>query len=156
MLNLSVPQDVFKFFASDPIGLMLTVLTADTPASPIFESLDRFLRSIPEDVVADTCRDKEFQSFWAGSKDVDRTARVWIAERFLSDEIARQRLILLRNEHGSQRPTPYSEPALADLTVDEEGMVPLSSFEFDGSRLIRNGYAFTVFVRLLPRIPLTG
>jgi hypothetical protein len=145
MLHLSVPEDVFNFFAADPVGPMGTILTADEIESPIFLSLDRFLKSIPSDIVADTRRNKEFLFFWEKAVDVDRMARIWVAERFLSDEIARRRLFLLRNENSCTRPAPYSEPALADLAVDEEGLVPLSSFTFDGSRLIRNGYAFTVF-----------
>jgi len=146
MLNLSVPEDVFRFFASDPVGPMATVLRAASNSTcPIFESLDLFLRSIPQDVVADTCCNREFQFFWKEARDIDRMARVWIAERFLSDEIARQRLFFLRDQDRSLRSTPYEQPALADVEVDDEGLVPLSSFKFDGSRLIHNGYAFTIF-----------
>ena len=42
----------------------------------------------------------------------------------------------------SDRPRPYGEPALADLTPDAEHLVPLCEFEFDGCRLVRNGHAF--------------
>jgi hypothetical protein len=147
MLNLSVPEDVFGFFASDLVGPMATILrAASNPTCPIFESLDLFLRSIPQDVVVDTCRNREFQFFWKEARDIDRMARVWIAERFLSDEIARQRLLFLRDQDRSLCSTPYEQPALADVEVDDEGLVPLSSFKFDGSRLIHSGYAFTIFL----------
>jgi hypothetical protein len=146
MLSLSVPEDVFSFFASDPAGPMSTVLTASSkPESPIFNSLDRFIRSIPGEVVAETCSNQQFQFFWEGAKDIDRMARVWIVERFLSDEIARRRLVILRNLDRCLRPAPYDHPALTDIVVDEEGLVPLSSLGGRGARLTHNGFAFTIF-----------
>lgn len=146
MLKLSVPDEVFKFFASDPAGPMLELLNAVSKTdSPIFTSLDSFLKSIPQDVVMDTCHNKEFQSFWEGAKDIDRMARVWIGERFLADEIARRRLLLLCSQEQCLRPAPYDHEALVDITVDDEGLVPLSAFTFDGSRLLRSGHAFSIF-----------
>jgi hypothetical protein len=146
MLSLPVAEEVFNFLASDPAGPMASVLTAaHKPESPIFDSLNLFLTSIPKDVVAETCRDQNFKFCWNQAKDIDRMARIWIAERFLSDEIARRRLVALRNEDHSLRPAPYDHPALTDVAVDDEGLVPLSSFELDGSRLIHNGFAFTIF-----------
>lgn len=125
---------------------MATVLTAaSNSGSPIFSSLAHFLRSIPEEAVANTRHSEEFKFFWAGAKDIDRMARIWIAERFLSEEIARRRLSVLRNEDQGKLPAPYGHAALVDLAVDEDGMVPLSQFDFDGSRFLRNGYAFTIF-----------
>jgi hypothetical protein len=62
----------------------------------------------------------------------------------LWDEIPRRKLKLLCAERGAIRPRPYDLPALADLEPADDHLVPLSAFQFDGSRLIRNGYAFTV------------
>jgi hypothetical protein len=146
MHSLLVPEDVFAFFASDPVGPMSSVLsTADNHGSGIFDSFDRFLKSIPDDMVGEARADGQFQWFWKAAADIDRMARIWIAERYLSFEIARRRLAVLRSDTQGQRLPPYNQPSTSDLEVDEEGMVRLSEFEFDGSRLIRNGYAFTVF-----------
>lgn len=85
-----------------------------------------------------------FQHLLDGSVDTDRAARVWIAERCLSNEIAQRKLVLVRSGARKRRPAPYDLSILADLPVDADHLVPLSAFQFDGSRLLRNGYAFSV------------
>ena len=70
--------------------------------------------------------------------------RIWVAEQSLSKGIAAYRLSVLRQDSESDRPRPYDHPALEDLTPDTEHLVPLREFDFDGSRLLRNGHAFLV------------
>jgi hypothetical protein len=76
--------------------------------------------------------------------DPDRLARIWFAERFLIDHISERRLERIREAGESLLPAPYCTAALSDVSVDSEGLVRLPDFSFDGSRLIRNQFAFTV------------
>jgi hypothetical protein len=140
-----IPVDVFEFFASDPTGPYSNLRrVAYDSSSKIHSSLDSFLEEIPADIVEQTQRDSQFQWFWGSALNADREARIWIAERFVSQEISRRRIELLREEYAEDRPQPYSIEALNDVRVDDEHMVSLSEFEFDGSRLLRNRYAFTI------------
>ena len=86
--------------------------------------------------------DYEFQFFNAGAEDRDRAARTWIAERLVDEGISRLRFATLREDSTQPRPRPYEAQPLADLPVDTDGLVSLSHFSFDGSRLLRNGHAF--------------
>lgn len=140
-----IPDDVFEFFASDPDGPHTSLRrVADDPRSKVHSSLNCFLEEIPPGAVELTRKDPQFLWFWDKAANIDREARIWIAERLFTREISHSRIQLLTKESAAPRPRPYSTPALADLDVDHEHLVRLSDFEFDGSRLLRNGYAFTI------------
>jgi len=144
-LNLAIPENVFDFFAADPFGPMLTLSrAADDADSLIHSQLNLFLETIPSEAVSMACKDSQFLWFCNKAASVDREARIWIAERLILREVSRRRIQLLREGCEGRRPRPYGIPALADLNIDEEHLVPLSEFQFDGSRLLRNGHAFTV------------
>ena len=100
------------------------------------------MAGIDEDQVADARDDPKVRWFDSKEENLDRQARICVAERMLVRGIAARRLEVLRQESSSNRPQPYDQPALADLTPDDEHLVPLREFEFDGSRLLRNGHAF--------------
>ena len=145
-IGIPVPDDIFRHFASDPIGPMLTVSrVVQDPTCSINSALNSFLDNIPSEAIATTYDDLSFSSFWNGDAHLERRARIWIAERVIAKEISRRRIQLFQNQTQSDRPDPYRLPALADLEVDDEQLVKLSEFKFDGSRLLRNGHAFTPF-----------
>ena len=100
------------------------------------------MSSIASETVTATQLDRGFQWLKSGSPNPDRAARIWVAGRLLSKGIAAHRIHVLRQDSKSDRARPYDHPALQDLTPDEEQLVPLREFEFDGSRLNRNGHAF--------------
>jgi hypothetical protein len=56
------------------------------------------------------------------------------------------------SKSATERPKPYDHPVLNNLTVDAEGLVPLSSFKICGDALCCNGYAFFI----LPAVPATN
>lgn len=142
-ISPDVLDEVVAFFASNPIGPRLSLSReAADPRSPIYEQLNAFLLALPAADVAATRADRLFQFFTDRTSNIDRAARVWLAERRLADEIPRRKLQLLRLEARAERPRPYDVAALANLTVDKDHLVSLSAFEFDGARLLRNGYAF--------------
>jgi hypothetical protein len=140
-----IPHEILAFFEADPIGPILSVARHVTdPTSPIHAELNTFLSAIPKANVLKTCDDARFRFFAEGTSDRDRAARIWIAERLLADEIPRRKLRTLHQEVSLLRPRPYNLPALTDLEVDEDHLVALSEFEFDGARLLRDGYAFLI------------
>ena len=98
--------------------------------------------NIDADRVAVVCQDPTFQLLTPDKGDNDREARIWAGAEILSHAIAVRRWEVLLEDSLSDRPPPYDDPALADLTPDDEHLVPLREFEFDGSRLVRNGHAF--------------
>lgn len=138
-----IPDAVVDHFAADPIGPVLNFArAADDANSPVHSAIEEFLAGVDDDQVADAREDPNFQWFASKEKNLDRQARIWVAERMLACGIASRRLEVLRQASISNPPRPYDEPALADLTPDDEHLVPLREFEYDGSRLIRNGHAF--------------
>lgn len=141
----AVPHDVIAFFASDPTGPLLAVPdAAQDPDSPVYESLNSFLDAIPLEAIEGALEDPYFRFLASRDKDSGREARILFAQRLLMREIPRRRNETLRTEVSLNRPSPYNVPALLDLDVDPQHLVPLSAFKFDGSRLLRNGHAFTV------------
>ena len=139
----NIPKAVFDYFAADPTGPLWKVgSVADDPSSAIYSEVEELLSRIDLGEVAQTRDGAEFQHLARNNKNPDREARIWIAERLLFRSIASRRIDALRD--NARRPSPYDQPALVDLAPDEEGLVPLREFEFDGSRLLRNGHAFLV------------
>lgn len=145
-----IPDAVFRFFASDPAGPMLTFdREVSDPHDALREPLEAFLASFGADDVAAVQAQTDFHFFSGHRPDKDRAARVWLGERFLATEIARCRLEAIREDSHAARPRPYELSALEDLPVGDDHLVPLSAFSFDGARLLRNEFAFLV-------LPTTG
>jgi hypothetical protein len=91
--------------------------------------------------VAHALSDPQFEIYsGSNTRPREQDAREWLAIRLIDIEIAKRRLLELTSR--IPRPHPYDLPQLCDLRVDDEGLVPLSAFEFDGSALERNGRAF--------------
>ena len=140
---MSIPAAVLHHFAGDPVGPMYTLEEeARNADSTIYSEINDFLSSIDAAEVAETQRHPAFRNLHSSATDFDRAARVWIAWQALCRAIAAYRLDVLRHDSWSGRHRPYDHPALADLTPDEEQLLPLRHFTFDGARLLRNGHAF--------------
>lgn len=145
VMNILIPDKVFDYFAADPVGPMLTFRpTLEDVDCVIRAEVNTFLESIPADALAAVRQEPWFEDSMTEGGGTDREARILLAERILSDEISRRRLRLIREQRDDPRPLPYKIPPLADLDVDSEHLVRLSDFDFDGSRLLRKGWAFTV------------
>ena len=82
------------------------------------------------------------------SRDRDERAKLHVLSRIVEQELHQRRLAEISNGTNS-RPKPYDHLALLDVTVDAEGLVPLSEFKIDGDALCCKGHAFFV----LPAIP---
>ena len=141
--SVSIPAPVVRHFASDPVGPMYTLKKeAASPNSPVYSEIHEILSSIDATAIADTLRDPTFQHLYPPTIDRDQAARVWIAWKTLDRAIGAYRLDALCRDSRSGRPRLYSHPALKDLTPDDEHLLPLRHFAFDGSRLLRHGHAF--------------
>lgn len=144
-MALVVPDEVFDFFASNPAAPVLTVAREVSDlVSPIRAQLEAFLSAFDSSDVAAARSDPQCQFVADRTVGADRAARAWLAERTLTFEIPRRRLQALRDDALVARPRPYGLPALEDLEIADDHLVSLSNFEFDGARLIRNGFAFLV------------
>jgi len=144
-MALVIPDEVFDFFASNPAAPALTVAhEVSNLASPIRVHLEAFLCAFDASDVAAAGSDPECQFIADRTVGPDRAARAWLAERTLTFEIPRRRLQVLRDDALAARPRPYGLPALEDLEIADDHLVSLLDFDFDGARLIRNGFAFLV------------
>ena len=114
------------------------------PDCPVYSEIHEFLSSFDAKAVAETRRDRSFQRLRSPTIDPDWAARIWIATEPLRHAIEAYRLDVLRQDSSCDRPRPYCHPALKDLVPDEEHLLPLHHFTFDGARLLRNGHAFLV------------
>ena len=144
-MRLPVSTAVFDHFSRNPEGPLWNVGRAlsDAP-SDVIHGLRSLLDAIPLDEVDEAQKDRLFRHVGNVGANSDHAARVWIAERYLSREIASRKLALLRSEHLTPRPAPYDLPPLRDLPIDQDHLVPISAFQFDGSRLLRKGFAFSL------------
>jgi hypothetical protein len=103
--------------------------------------LSQFLASLPPEVVEATYADSMFVALHGKNENL---ARVWFTERLLIEEAARRRLRSLAEVTPPAKAMPYSADCLRDVSVDNEFMVRLADFEYNGSTLAANGFSFTV------------
>ena len=140
---MQIPSDVLEAFASDPIGGDHLLYELSRSASPLAERLRTYIQGF-SNVDLDFVRsDSTFKGLYGDSKNVEELARFWLAEKRITNEICHRRLIALVGS-GQERPSPYGLAPVRDIELDSEDLVPLSKFEFDGARLIRNKHAFTI------------
>jgi hypothetical protein len=119
---------------------------AEDPNHPLAGALDAQLSLVDDKTLQAVMADARFRSFWRRlpDRELDRRARAWAVTQALSLEIPRRRLESLSNASGVQRPPPYDHPAVADLDISPDLLVPMAQFELEASVLIRNGHAFSV------------
>jgi hypothetical protein len=155
--DLHVPEEMFATFAADPTGVLDKIARiANDPQSPLHESVNRFLATIPRAAVAETCADTVFRGFYGSVQNPDRLARIWFAERLLIDHIYERRLERIREAGGNLRPAPYSTAALSDVLVDSEGLVRLSILVLMDLGSSETSLPLPCSPRRVLRIPLTG
>jgi hypothetical protein len=140
----TIPDDVFAYFASNPIGATIEVPRVLNGAdTPVARSLNRYLAGLSEDLIAETLSDRRFLFFHSGAPDLVVAAKAWWVGYELMAEIDRRRANILCAAPPNQQP-PYGTHALLHADVDSEGLVALKQFTRDGARLLRQHYAFTV------------
>lgn len=142
-----VLREVFNYFVADPIGPLLNLhrVAADSE-NPISYLIAEQLTLFDRDSIEAVKADRQFQFFSDTSEgaDLDREAGLWLLNRLLMKGIPETRLKVLIDSLERERPLPYEHPAVADLELDSDCMVPLSSFQVKAGSLVRADTGFTI------------
>lgn len=119
-------------------------LAAHQREHPAHDATQSQLRTLWPEVVDFAASTYEFRkrAIRDRSEDADFEARIWALVEALRWEIPRRRLALLTSD--CRGPGAVIR-ALEGVPIAEDGLVELSGFTWDGSRLIRNGHAFMLF-----------
>jgi len=137
-LNLVVPEALIADFASDPLSQYnKLLLCSDDNSWPLHKELNRFLNDLPESAIEMAYSDENFLALYGRD---ERMARIRFTEELMCDEVSRRRLRRLAQPDAGT--LPYSHPALGSTSVDDEDMVRLSEFNYNGSCLTINGFSF--------------
>jgi hypothetical protein len=142
---VDIPERLFQHFASDPGGLLYSledVLEEDD--EHLAADLVTVMAQVPSTALEKLSEDEAFNAFHAGKSVHSDEGRLWVIRTILWTRIVERRAKLLYDQEFAARPAPYHLPALDDLSPDADRLVPLGSFEGDGARLVRNGWAFYV------------
>ena len=141
-----VDQQLLGVFARsyDPPYWVIEDLLETGPAS-VRAAISAALSEVPVTRIEEMSGDARANAkIMFGDHDHDLQARLFLVSRDMGGALERARLAALTHGQRQRRPTPYEHPALAGLEVDEEGLVPLNSFELSGDALCVNGHAFFV------------
>jgi hypothetical protein len=144
-----IMKEVFSYFASDPIGPMLNLeRVAEESENPISSKITEQLALFDTSTIDRVKEDKQFRFFCGPSEgaDLDRKARLWALKQLLIEGIPEARLRALIDSCGMKRPPPYEHSAVANLQLDPDCMVPLSSFRVRAGALMREETGFTVLL----------
>ncbi len=138
---------VLEYFAADAFGPIFAVRDAaedqDHPLRELLrEQLDSFEQARIESIRADPLF--LFHHTHLHSAELDAAARQWYLIELLNTAIpARRRELLISDE--ADRPAPYEHPALRDLPLTDEHLVPLQEFVVcRNGALVRSGFAFSL------------
>jgi len=148
-MDTSIPplSEIFRYFASDPIGPLLNLeRVAEEAENPISSIIDKQLALFDVPTIDRVKEDKQFRLFCGSveGSELDRRARLWILKQLLIKSIPEARLRALIDTSGVKRPPPYEHPDVADLQLDPDYMVSLNSFRVRAGVLLRHETGFTV------------
>lgn len=149
MNSFPLIESVFSFFAADYGHGLLNLPAIRETEVAIGDDLSRQLTLIPEREIASALADSHFTFFWHRKEEDDASviklrAAKWVLAQRLSHEIPARRIALLATQDKMARPTPYQHPALADIPLSPDYLVPITEFDVHDGLLVRNGFAFSV------------
>jgi hypothetical protein len=141
-LKMDIPETLVADCAADPMSPYGKVLMVSKDrTSPLNLELTAFLAGLPSEEIEAAYADSAFAGLYDKNENL---ARVWIAERLLIEEAARRRLRSLADISSPAEAMPYTADCVRGVRVDDECMVRLAAFEYNGSTLATNGFSFTV------------
>jgi hypothetical protein len=147
MTQIWIAEEVEKYFAASPIGPLLELShVARDDDHHISRAVKESLAQIPSEMVTQIIIDTKFHSLYGhlGQTEQESFAREWAIIEELNGRIRRHRMAhLISRRNLDHRPAPYDEPALADVVMSEDELVPLSQFKVEEGVLVRNGRAYT-------------
>jgi hypothetical protein len=145
-----VNRILFEAFSScyDPPHRVIVSLMDEGPCE-VREAIRSALSAFPDEVIVameSTSMDKAALCFMG--VEPAQQLRLFLLCNELQCAIEQARIKeVMRLPHVDA--DPYRTPALADLPLDDEGLIPLSEFQIDGDALCINGHAFFV----MPPVP---
>ncbi len=136
-----IVESVEQYFSASPIGPFLEVSRVFHDEShSVSQALKTTFERVPEELLSLTKKDANFLALYGH---LDHAEQDWFAreqtvvnELNLRNRLCRRHHLLTQNNKA--RPAPYDEPALADVPVSEDRLVPLSEFEVKEGVLVRN------------------
>ncbi len=137
----------FEYFASDPLDVMFTVFeVADDSLHPKHRDLVRDLGDITGDELIQFREEGKYNHLISRKnvRSEERETKLWFMVDYLHRTIASKRLLILANKLGAEKPAPLDHPALKDIEMNNENLVPLREFTTNGTQLTRNGFSFTM------------
>lgn len=142
-------NEVVEFFSRTPLAPILSVpRVVDDETHPLQNRLHQQLEAFDQEHIEKIKNDAQFLNILASNplddNTLEREARIWALIEKLNLAIPSRRLELLRSQNRDARPSPYDHPALRNLEITDDFLVPLREFVVDGMALIHNGYAFTI------------
>jgi hypothetical protein len=140
-----VDTGILAHAASDPSGVTFALEEiAEDSNHYLAQELEQMLTSVNAQTLSNQKSDPQFLFLYGDRSmdDQDRQARLCVVSQYVQRTIDRLRLDLLAAAPDSERPRPYDHPALSDIDLSEEQLVPLTEFEVDGLALVRRGHAF--------------
>ena len=103
------------------------------------------LESVPEQEIERLITDRRFRFFHNGTRAaLSKKAREWHILELIDREIPLLRRRLLTQEFSADRPDPYCHPALADIEITHDFLVPLREFDTGCGGLAREGFVFSM------------
>ena len=99
----------------------------------------------PEQEIERLITDRRFRFFHNGTRAaLSKKAREWHILELIDREIPLLRRRLLTQEFSADRPDPYCHPALADIEITHDFLVPLREFDTGCGGLAREGFVFSM------------
>jgi hypothetical protein len=138
-----IGQNLFDAFARsyDAPHWIIEALQRDAPVG-VRSELNAALESVPQESLVALDKDERAQcDLLFTATDPELRARLFVVSHEAAQLIERTRLRLA----AQIKVAPYDHPALRDVDIDDEGLVPLSAFVLEGDALCVNGHAFFAF-----------
>ena len=138
--------DVLNFFAAGSCAPMFSLPDiARDSAHPFHDRLHEQMERVPEQEIERLIADRRFRFFHNGTRAaLSKKAKEWYIIELLGSEIPSLRRRLLTQGFFADRPDPYCHPALADIEITHDFLVPLREFDTGCGGLARAGFVFSM------------
>lgn len=144
-----IPQQIFEYLASEPNGVLSAIeeISSD-PRHQLSPYINELLTSIPENLVFGALMSDDYKFIYSDSRFSEeekyRQTRIWFLRNYISKEIEKSRFEIIKKQFEFIRPEPYNHPAIKDLELDHNYLVPLREFKVEEGVLLRNGFGFAI------------
>ena len=138
--------DVLNFFAAGSCAPMFSLPDiARDSVHPFHDRLHEQLERVPGQEIERLITDRRFRFFHNGTRAaLSKKAKEWYIIELLGGEIPLMRRRLLTQGFFADRPEPYCHPALADIEITHDFLVPLREFDTGCGGLEREGFVFSM------------